>query len=110
MGSAGRTGLMGLILKIKEFALRRVIYAALVRLRRRIVFENIPELLKKKTTWVALLGIVVTLLGAFGQQELADKAREGVEAVQSPGWTDDLKWLAMFATAIFMRLGILKGK
>ena len=101
---------MGLLKKMKEMALRQLLYRGLKRLWRRIDMDNLPELMKKKTTWAAMIGIVATVLAMVGQPELAAKAKEGAAAVATDGYLDDLKWLAAFVTAIMLRLGILKGK
>lgn len=99
---------MGGVRWLKRKALTWAIHRALVRLQERIVFENIHDLLKTKTFWGSVFGVAISIAIGLGQQDIADQLKEGAKVVATEGWMDDLRWMAAFATAIFLRLGVLK--
>ena len=95
--------------KIKRWILARTIRKALTWGVEQLDMDKIPDLLKSKTVWSALIGLVATILAGMGQGEVADSLQQGADAVQG-GLTETIKWVAAFASMIFLRLGVMKSK
>ena len=102
---------------IKKWAIKTFIHRALKRgmkrLRRELGPDRSAEMLSwldgKKTYITAVMGALAVIAGALFGPEIEQGLQEGITAVESPGWADDVKWLAAFLSAIFLRRGIMKG-